>query len=1403
MAEIFQTDRNSRIEAGVAATYQPRAFKVLQDQAVLDAMHPEAYETAASYWRNQSILGSLASYGLPVEGNPQDHQEGFNPYSFYSKNKDEFTRLEPFLRKGYFDHAYNEGEFRLRAHRVNQELDDLSSIENGSGFGKLLGMGLSLLDITTLIPFAGATKLRPIASAMRLAGAGAAQQTGQELMLHSMQAARTQEESFLNIGISGALGGGIGVFASSMHPASPLNPKHPNNPLKIDLDNPAPTGVWQPGVSMSESEIVGGKSVGAAAVGNPELSQLARADEGIGRVIQKGVDLVARPFRNVNPLSTILNARLSSAREAGLKLADSGGAITKHNLAGGATEASAEDLALDFVHRGFVAEYQATRDGVFGANTALGAKFDGGKSLDTGEFTAFVQKALTSVEHQTSGALHPLDEKFIKDALAAKGYDADEALKVVKPYIDEAVSVLHKNNEWVEKEGVMSGLFDPEKVLGKNYGMAQLYNNATIRDNPELARQFFLDVFSGQPAPHWLDETYGMKADDFLKLPIGDPKRAEIMDAWVGDSFRLQLEKQDAALAVHERAYKDALEVLNVVNHAVKLTAEDVAGKSLAAHTARVRKHEAELALARLENLGERVEAATYRADHLRQELEQAQEALSSQRAERNVIAQGVKAAGEDAADAISSATRFEAAVEKLGAKMDERASGKMRKSVDEGTQRDVKFEELQARYEQALEEALTARRAFQSETAILKDASKGLKISEREITDTLEHIQKNREKFAAADAVAQIEERTRVIERAAERLNTVKETLAKASEARLEAARVYKTMREGAKNSKIDVAAARRELRKAARAAKKHAGDTVGKVEAEVKGNKPVDVRETVRRSITDYIDELVTALSKTENLPRGVMEHQLFQTGRSKERRIHYTTEQRRRAEELGILKADLFENRLRAYQDIGARVALRKTFGEEDMKSTLSTIRREYDTAAQQATGRERARIIDERDKSLEALEAMRQRLLGTYGMPDGLENLATWGIGKLRQLTYLRFAAGFPISSWTDIATTKFSTGYGHSIAASGKKFYDILQTAKVDRNSRELRNLLTAMEFMGAHARTAKMAGVEDLAYQRGIGSKGTLTNDVTGAVDKVTGYLQDRMNPWSGMQAWNTTVKGAAALIQMDNIRRMVGKYDQLSTLDRTKLAVLGIDAARAKEIDSLMRVFGKEEGGVFDPRAYLWENTKGGDEVHRVLRVAIRRTMDRAVMSPGIGDTPLMMSKPLGNLMFQFASFGFKTVNTFHRPALQRALVLGDTQVAFTVAHILSIGALITAVKGYMGGRDVSQYSTRQWISDSIDRSGLYAFMSPYMDAASKAIGPGINSLTGTELLPPSTRFQQNNWLESLLGPWWSTARTGQQALSAANDGDWPKVAEKALMLAPFNQLPRMAFAWDAASGE
>lgn len=1328
------------------------------DTVMADRNAPSTLDTAIAIWRRESVLGAaLERLGITAEGSTVE--DGFNPYTYFATNEKQYQDILPYVNRGMLDGVRTEQEFLRKVSQLRQERYDIETAQAGTAMGTVLGMGLSLLDVTTLLPAAGPiAKARTAYNVGRMAAGGAALMGVQEAALHTLQETRTKEESFLNIGLGAALGGGLGLFAPVLHPAL-------KEPIRkaVDADVDHTLVVARPGDPASAAtEITPGGSAGAAARGavTEEDTKLAGGKSLLAKL--------TRPIRGATPLQRSFEWTSRTARDVFHGMVDLGGVLTKGAAEGKPIGASVEDLVRDNMIP-FEGAVQFTHDALVELNKALGKqsgalmqslKSDvslatGGRAqlnpMEAHQFNEVVRRMLTNDLWQAGGSLDATDLQAVKKMLEERGIVDPKAQETVMTWADKAAKKWLQTQLEMEERMVKFGLITEDQKLGAKYGHAQLWHRENILMNRADAENFFLEVFSKRPDVSWLKDNHGLSLNDFDALPVGDPKRIQILQEWSGDLVDNARRLAAVRLEAANEQYKAALNELEIIERGERAVKSEIKAASFAEIRARARNSEIALFAKKLARIDAKLAQAEETIAAIRKNypdlLDLADDIESTRKSAGSTLddvgeALGVKNAGVSDAKAgveIARAAKKAADPEALAA---------ARAALTEAIA--VRKAAVQARAE--------ARKAFSEAAKAYRVSQKWIDAAARKADDLAKAERKALDGPGIDTAISELEA-------VAEKRRAKFEKAVAARDA-LRQERIE--IQAGLRLSKEDFKAAQKELSAARRGVKK-----AGRMSP-----------------LLDTIDDLINGITDAGRAPLGILENAVGESGRVKDRRIILNTKERRQAEAMGLLHTDLLYVMERQWDDLAPKLAFMERFGEYDLKVHVKEIEQEYAKLISMAPdAKTKEKLQAELIGVLEDVVVARDRLLNRTRIPEDPESWVTWGLGKLRQLNYLRFAAGFPISSFTDLAAHHLHVGFGSESLKFAKQAYTILRESAVSPKSPELLTLARAAEMVMSHSTTARLHVLDDLQNVGGVGPRGSLKQRVTSGVDRVLNTLSQRMNVYSGMYAWNTMGKTTAAIATVSKLADWLPKFKSLSAAQKTELAVLGIGETEAKTLAALFKKHGKEVDGVFDPNAHLWHKEPGGADAHKQLRIAVRRIMDRAQMSPGVGDLPNLMGTTLGKLMLQFGSYGFASINRFLVPAAQRLMLQGDFRAAQSFAILFGMASFVTVIRAYMNGKKPEDYTAEQWTKEVLDRSGVFAYLSPYIDASMK--------LTGYSPDGVSTRYRNNAWWESLMGPWAGTLATIGQSANAVAEGDLEKFQKKAFLLAPFNQWFRIAKAF------
>ena len=932
----------------------------------------------------------------------------------------------------------------------------------------------------------------------------------------------------------------------------------------------------------------------------------------------------------------------------------------------------------------------------------------------------------------------------------------DEGTEKILSVAKEQAEDIHAINEKMEDFMVESGMIKEDQRMGREYGIAQLWNPRSMRGTKRAdAVQFFMEKFLGKPTDEFLEEQFDMTLEQFEKLgreeiKIGDEvysvergveQRAEILEEWSGDTFDRQVLQSELELKLAEAQYEDAR------RRALQY------GNDLRRSETEYRKAAVDEAKKILEYRQAERERATARREKVANEKRQIDNEIRRLEEEQNVRLNEFHDTGKWRRRYKAERTSQVKDAEDLLEELEVETGGAPVADIDSAR---TMLTELDNDLARVNEDALNA--------TVYEARSKPV------YSRVLERLKERQRNL--------IREGNR-IDRRIERLNPRVDRL---NEAVVAADQAVKTIRE---------------TRKLIRELKREADKVTRKERRNVKKAAKSLRRTEKKLPVHSYVEDLVDKLGKQDRIPRGILESEVFESARAKTRKIILSNEERRRAINLGLLRDDIYAVMHSAHEDISSRLALRKMFGTEDPTDVIRDIRDEYNSMIANAkqrglTDRHIRRLEKERDKMENDIRGSWDRALGRYGLPEDPDGWVHWSMQKLRAWNFIKYGTGFLLSSLTDLATVALTSGF--------KSFTwgNIAQTRKMMKGLRsdELRRMALMSERVLHNSRTLKIADVEDIRNMSGIGEHGTLKHGLTSATDRVMQGLSDGASVLSGMLWWNTRLKALAMMEMQHNLVEQISRYRQTfeaasagnkkAELEIARLASVGIGAEQVQRITTLMAKHPPEKwDGVYEIEMGRWlDEGDAGQKAYDDVMFALRRAASRAVMTPGMGETPLFMSKGWGKMLMQFQTYGFVTLNRFVVPALQRGnpMTYGDMEAVMAMGLAASLGTVVIAGKDILRHGEVKERSAPQWAYDILDRSGYLMFMSVPAASIYNVAGAAIGFKER-----PSRYSQQTSQLALLFGPTGNTMADmlgiGQNAVY----GDFDDAGKHAMKLLPY----------------
>ncbi|HBN5914065.1 hypothetical protein Q4R60_13955 [Morganella morganii] len=482
---------------------------------------------------------------------------------------------------------------------------------------------------------------------------------------------------------------------------------------------------------------------------------------------------------------------------------------------------------------------------------------------------------------------------------------------------------------------------------------------------------------------------------------------------------------------------------------------------------------------------------------------------------------------------------------------------------------------------------------------------------------------------------------------------------------------------------------------------------------------------REELEAAADDIINKIIGApagIVPGELIPDGLTKH----AGFTKARTLNIPDERIK-----DFLESDVnyvMENYIR---QVAPEIELTKRFGRVDMDGQIKAITEDYNRLiSEAATPKERAKLEKRRESDLRDIRAMRDRLLGTYGAPQDPASFFVRAGRVARHVNFLRLLGGMTISSLPDMARPIMQHGLRSALKPLGKMMTDIskMRIAKAD-----LREMGIGLEY-ALSSRSKVIADLNDPYSRRSFLERGLEWSSQKFGNFTLMNQYTDTMKMWSGLITQSKVLNAANA----------VAGGKKLSKKEITKLAHIGIDESMLRRIADQYSRHGEDLDGLLTGHSHMWDDRV----VREAFQSAILKDVRTTVITPGIGDTPLMMSSELGKIVMQFKTFFFAT----HNRALVSGIQSGDASFYYGALLQVGLGSLVYVLKSMMAGREINT-DPANLVKEGLDWSGMMGWLGEPNNVLENLSGGtyGMSAMFGG---PPASRYQSRNGIGALLGP-------------------------------------------------
>jgi GNAT superfamily N-acetyltransferase len=476
------------------------------------------------------------------------------------------------------------------------------------------------------------------------------------------------------------------------------------------------------------------------------------------------------------------------------------------------------------------------------------------------------------------------------------------------------------------------------------------------------------------------------------------------------------------------------------------------------------------------------------------------------------------------------------------------------------------------------------------------------------------------------------------------------------------------------------------------------------------------------------------------------------------------------------------------MRAYvHTMAPDIELTARFGKPDMELQFKQINEEYARMAAATDDPQiRKRLHKQKNEDFHNLGAIRDRLRGTYRIPENPDAFHVRAIRGMMTLNYMRMLGGMTISAIPDASRFIHVHGvmgtFGDGIIPMFRSF------SKYKKAGDETKWLSGALEMVTDN-RAMRIADITDTfgrntKFERGIQAAG-----------RNFGFV-------SLMAPWNSVMKQLAGTITQTRILRGAERLISGKPLKQKEIeyfADLGISEGALRQIGGQFKKHGHKESNVWSANTAQWD--EGMRPAIEALRVALRKEVDRLIVTPSLGERPKFASSLTGAMLLQFKSFAISATQKMLISGLQQK----DLNALNGAAIAIALGGMVHILKGELSGRPVeidwgNEEDVKQFLGNAFDRSGIAGVLMEFNNIAEKATDGrlGMAALTGKQI----SRYASRNLTASLLGPGFGLAEDSFDALNAAlGTREWAeRDTHNARQLLPWNNLFTIRRAFDEA---
>jgi len=455
----------------------------------------------------------------------------------------------------------------------------------------------------------------------------------------------------------------------------------------------------------------------------------------------------------------------------------------------------------------------------------------------------------------------------------------------------------------------------------------------------------------------------------------------------------------------------------------------------------------------------------------------------------------------------------------------------------------------------------------------------------------------------------------------------------------------------------------------------------------------------------------------------------------------------------------------------EEIAPTLNMKERFGSTDLKDELEQIASDYDDAIDAATSKGAKKLEKEKKQTLRDINAMIDSIHGTYKMPDAPDSFLSKTAQRLREFNFITLLGQMTTSAIPDLGSIILRHG---------------------------LRSSMKGLVQLATMSKGMKLA----MRQQRVWGAAIDLTNNITvqkramldnryaleSRTDRVMQKATSTFSKLTGMTHWNAALKQFTGFIYANDIINDAFKLAS-GKLDGKKVTQYARGGLGKNDMSAIAKAMDAQEvtkmDGVFIPNPDEWAD----QALAQRFKSALLKEIDNTVVTPSIGDLPLMSRSEVGRLVFQFKSFALSA---------NQKIVLANiddfsAQKVIGMLSMVALGGVSQVVRDATKGKETKLKTKKDmaaFLDNAIDRSGLLAYWGDVNGMIEKTT-QGRFGIIPKFADKPLDRFASRNVLGSILGPSAGRVSDLTQITGAISAGEWRESdARAARRMVGFNNL-------------